>query len=400
MAGGVFPRYWLSAFLSDFGNGVRLAAFPLLTAQLTSSPAAVAAVTAVQGLPWLLVGLGIGAVVDRRDLRVTMATVDVARAVMITALSVAVLAHEASLPLIYATAFVTGVGALARDTAAATAVPRLVSADDLDRANGRLIAGRIVGNELAGPAVGGWVFGVAAVLPFAVDASSLGVAVLLLLTLPSVFAARSRPAGMTGPLRGAIGDIRAGLSWLRRDRPVRDLVVAVGIVAAADGAYLAILVLYVTHVLHRDSAVYGLLLAVGSIGGIIAGACCARLTRRFGMRRVLASTVVTMAGAQLVLGLTSNVILAGVALFFSSGAFATFNVTSVSLRQRRAPEGMLGRVNSTYLTVGRSAEATGALVGGGLAAAAGIQAPILAGVAPMLAAAALIARSGRGAGSR
>ena len=51
-----FARYWLSEFLSSFGNGVRLAAFPLLAAQLTRSPGAVAAVTAVQGLPWLLLG--------------------------------------------------------------------------------------------------------------------------------------------------------------------------------------------------------------------------------------------------------------------------------------------------------------------------------------------------------
>jgi hypothetical protein len=50
--GTPFYRYWLSGFLSDFGNGVRLAAFPLLMAQLTRAPAAVAAVTAVQGWPW------------------------------------------------------------------------------------------------------------------------------------------------------------------------------------------------------------------------------------------------------------------------------------------------------------------------------------------------------------
>jgi hypothetical protein len=49
-----FVRYWLSDFLGNFGDGVRLAAFPLLAAQLTRSPTAVAAVTAVQSLPWLL----------------------------------------------------------------------------------------------------------------------------------------------------------------------------------------------------------------------------------------------------------------------------------------------------------------------------------------------------------
>jgi hypothetical protein len=73
-AGGArapFWRYWLSGFLSDFGDGVRLAAFPLLAAQITRSPVAVAAVTAVQGLPWLLLGGGLGVIVDRGDPAVT-----------------------------------------------------------------------------------------------------------------------------------------------------------------------------------------------------------------------------------------------------------------------------------------------------------------------------------------
>jgi MFS family permease len=64
-----FARYSLSAFLADFGDGVRQAAFPLLAAQLTRSPAAVAAVNAVQGLPCLLLGGGPGVVVDRTDRR-------------------------------------------------------------------------------------------------------------------------------------------------------------------------------------------------------------------------------------------------------------------------------------------------------------------------------------------
>jgi Major Facilitator Superfamily len=182
-----FARYWLSGFLADFGDGVRLAAFPLLAAQLTDSPGAVAAVTAVQGLPWLLVGAGLGVIVDRTDRRSLMLVVDITRAVIIAALAAAVLAHGAGLVLIYLTAFTTGAGSALRDTAAVTCVPRLVEPADLDRANGRVIAGHIVGNELAGPAAGGWLFGLAAVLPFAVNARTLGVAVLLLLTLPSVF---------------------------------------------------------------------------------------------------------------------------------------------------------------------------------------------------------------------
>jgi len=97
----------------------------------------------VQGLPWLLVGAGLGVIVDRTDRRRLMLVVDITRAVVIAALAVAVLAHGAGLLLIYLTAFTTGAGSALRDTAAVTCVPRLVEPADLDRANGGVIAGQI-----------------------------------------------------------------------------------------------------------------------------------------------------------------------------------------------------------------------------------------------------------------
>jgi MFS family permease len=190
-----FPRYWLSSFLSDFGDGVRLAAFPLLAVHYTRSPTAVAAITAVQGLPWLVLGAGAGVIVDRTDRRRVMVAMNIVQAVTMAALVAAILGHGAGLWPIYLAAFVTGIAAGLRGTAASASVPRLVKPADLDQANGRLIAGRIVGNELAGPAAGGLLFGLAAVLPFAVNAGTLGVAVLLLLTLPGVFQPEPRDPG-------------------------------------------------------------------------------------------------------------------------------------------------------------------------------------------------------------
>lgn len=380
-----FPRYWLSAFLADFGDGIRLAAFPLLAAGITRAPAAVAAVTAVQGLPWLLVGVGAGVVVDRSDRRRVMLAVDCARAAIIAALAVAVVLHAAGLALIYATAFVTGVGSALRDTAAEAAVPRLVPPDDLERANGRLVAGQIIGNELAGPAIGGWLFGVAAVLPFAVNAGALGIAVLLLLTLPSVFG--PVPAVRTNAWR----ELRDGVRWLRGDRPIRHLTVAAGVVSAADAAWFAVLVLYVVRILHQPAATYGVLLAVGAIGGVAAGAASARITRRVGPVPALVATVVVLAATQLGLGLTANVVVTGVLLAFSSGAFAVFNVVAVTMRQRVVPPELLGRVGAIYRTVGRGAEAVGAVAGGVLATVAGLRAPMLLGAVPLLAVAVLLA---------
>jgi MFS family permease len=381
-----FARYWLSGFLADFGDGLRLAAFPLLAAQLTRSPVAVAAVTAVQGLPWLLIGAGLGVIVDRTDRRRVMLAVNITQAVIIAALAAAVLAHGAGLVLIYLTAFTTGAGSALRDTAAVTCVPRLVQPTDLDRANGRMIAGQIVGNELAGPAAGGWLFGLAAVLPFTVNAAATGIAVLLLLTLPSVFQpVPIEPArrDQVSPLAALRHDLGEGARWLWRHPDIRDVTIATGVLGAMDAAWIAVLVLYAIQILHQKPGGYGLLLALAALGGIAAGGLGPRFTRRLGPWRSLLLAGLVMAATQAVLGLTASLIIAAVMLFASSAAWALFNLTTVTMRQRQVPAALLGRVSSLYGTVWRGSEVLGAIGGGALATTAGIRAPMLAGVIPI-----------------
>lgn len=387
-----FARYWLSGFFADFGDGIRLAAFPLLAAQLTRSPAAVAAVTAVQSLPWLLTGAGLGVLVDRSDRRRLMVIVDVTRAVIIAGLAAAVLAHSAGLALIYLTAFTTGVGSALRDTAAVTCIPRLPGSASLDSANARMIAGQIVGKELAGPAAGGWLFGLAAVLPFAANAGTLGIAVLLLLTLPSVFRppgqpARQDPATSLAALRH---DLAEGLRWLRRHRDVRDVTIAGGVINAMDAAWFAVLVLYVLHVLRQRPGTYGVLLAIGAVGGITIGGTGPLIARRLGPWRSLLLAGLAMAATQAVLGLTANVITAAAMLAASSAAWALFDMTAATMRQRQVPGELLGRVTSLYGTVFWGCDALGALGGGAVAATAGIRATMLIGALPTAATVSLL----------
>jgi predicted MFS family arabinose efflux permease len=387
-----FARYWLSGFLADFGDGIRLAALPLLAARLTRSPTAVAAVTAVQSLPWLLTGAGLGVLVDRSDRRRLMVIVDVTRAAVIAWLAVAILAHSAWLALIYLTAFTTGVGSALRDTAAVTCIPRLVDSARLDSANARMIAGQIVGNEL-GPAAGGWLFGLTAVLPFAVNAGTLGIAVLLLLTLPSIFQPPGQPARQhtATSLAALRHDLAEGLHWLRQHRDVRDVTIAAGVIGALDAAWIAVLVLYVLQILHQKPGIYGVLLAVGGAGGITIGGAGPRITRRLGPWWSLFLAGLVMAVTQAVLGLTADVIIAAVMLTASSAAWALFNMTAVTMRQRLVPSQLLGRVTSLYGTVFQGCEALGALGGGAVAAIAGIRATMLVGVLPIAATVSLLA---------
>ena len=393
-----FARYWLSGFLADFGDGVRLAAFPLLAAGFTRSPTAVAAVTAVQGLPWLVLGAGLGVLADRTDRRRLMVIVDVARAAIIAGLAAAILARSAGLVLIYLTAFTTGLGSALRDTAAGACVPRLAGPADLDRANARMIAGQVVGNELAGPAAGGWLFGLATVLPFAVNAGTLGIAVLLLLTLPGVFRPISQPAPQApGTSLAALRqEFSEGLGWLRRHSSVRDVTIAVGVIAVMDAAWFAVLVLYVIHILNEKPGMYGLLVAIGAFGGIAVGGLGPPITRRLGPWRSLLIAGLVMAASQAVLGLTANVIIAAAMLAASSAACVLFDMTAVTMRQRQVPDNLLGRITSLYRTALRGSEALGALGGGLVAAVVGIRATMLIGATPIAATVILLSWHHRG----
>jgi MFS family permease len=230
-------------------------------------------------------GTGARVIADRVDRRRLMVTVDTARAAIIAGLAAAVLTHEAGLVLIYVAAFLVGTGAALRGTAAVASVPRLVEPTDLDKANGRVIAGQIVGNELVGPAAGGWLFGMAAVPPFAVNAGTLGIAVLLLLTLPGVFAPPPRqhePGTGRARFLSVRHDLAEALGWMQQDPAIRDITLMAGVVAAMDATWFAVLVLYVIKVLHQQPGTYGLLLAIGAAGGILAGSGGAVLTRRIG----------------------------------------------------------------------------------------------------------------------
>jgi predicted MFS family arabinose efflux permease len=207
---------------------------------------------------------------------------------------------------------------------------------------------------------------------------------LLLLSLPSVFRSVPKEVGKDAVEKSLFGDLRDGLRWLLENPTMRGLTVAATVVFMSDAAWFAILVLYVTRTLHRDPGVYGFILAFGALGGIAGSAVVVRLLQRTSPHRVLVGAVVTMAGAQLVLGLSGNVVLASAMIACGSGAFAAYNITAVGLRQRVVPSRLLARVTSAYLTVGYVAAAFGAVIGGMLASSVSIQTPMLAGVLPLV----------------
>jgi len=379
--GRPFWTFWSAAALANVGDGIRLAAFPLLAASLTADPVGVAAVTAGQALPWLVTGLLAGSLADRRGARTLLVWADTARVIVLAALVVAVATGLASVTLVVAASFLLGVGETVRDTAAQTALPRLVPQRLLERANGRLVAGEIVGNEFVGPPVGAALFVVGAALPFAANGASLALAVMLVLTLP-LSAVAHRAAESVAESVPVVGrGVAAGLRWLAGHRTLRTLTAVSAAVAAADSAWFAILVLYAEKRLGTGALGFGILLAVGAVGGLLGSFVADRLVAGERHRAVITWSLAITAGIPVLLAVTSRWWAAVLVIVVTSGSFAVLNVTATSLRQRTVPPDLLGRVVAASRTATLGAAALGALLGGALATAVGIEAPfVLSGV--------------------
>lgn len=385
--GGSFWRFWLATVLANVGDGIRVAAFPLLAASMTDNPAAVAAVAAATALPWLLTGLLAGSLADRCSARLLLTVADAIRTLVLLGLIAAMVFDHANIGLVVAAAFILGVGETLRDTAAQTVVPRLVPTALLERANSRMTAGEVVGNEFVGPLVGALLFVAGAALPFVANSAALAIGVLLVLTLPAALLTLRSPAGAQ-PRHVAAG-VRTGVTWLVRHRTLRALVVAGACVALADSAWFAIFVLYTEVRLDLGAVGFGALLAVGAVGGLVGTLGAERAIAGRGHGRVLLWSMTITAGAPALLLVAPARWAAVVVVVATSAAFGLFNVAALSLRHRLVPEQILGRVIAAWRTVVLGAGAIGAIAGGALASARGLDAPfVLSAVLGVLAVAA------------
>jgi len=374
---GGFGRLWSAAVVSRFGDGMRNAALPLLAASLTRSPLLVSLVTAAGYVPWIVFGLLGGALADRIDQRRAMRTVDAVRALLTGAFALAVGLGHASIGLLLALAFSLTTLQTLFDNAATALLPAVVPRSVLGRANARLMTGQtIAGTFLAAPLVPA-ALALAAGAPFAADAATFAVAAALVASLPGPATARPpRPAGRT--LRQ---DIVEGVALLWRDRVLRGLCAACTVANIGVGVLVATLVLTVTGWLHAGHAAYAATLTAYGVGSVVGGVVAGRMPSALAGVRALPVTLAVQTGCLVVLG-TVRALPAAIAAMAVFGALgAVWNVTSVTLFQQRAPEGTLGRISAANRTLSVAGASLGALLGGAVATAWGLNAP------PLLAAA-------------
>jgi MFS family permease len=369
---------WSQTAITNMGDGILLAAGPLLVTTITLEPFAVALAVFLQQLPWVVFGVPAGAVIDRVDRRRLVVVVNVLRALVLIVLAASVATGTAGLPIVYGAVFLIGTAETFSDNAGGALLATYVPTARLGVANARLTGTSIVTNQLVGPPIGALLFTAGMAIPFGIDAvcALLGAALIARIAArrPAMPLAGSDPIELTDRphLRQEMAD---GVRWLWHHRPLRALALTIFFFNVTFHAGMAVFVLYATEHLGLGDVGFGLLLTVGAIGGLIGSAFYGHLERRFSLATIMRGGLVIETLTHLVLALTTSAIVAGATMLLFGIHAVAWGTTATTVRQRAVPEGLLGRVTGVYMLGAFGGGLIGTLVGGLIAQRFGLTAP-------------------------
>jgi MFS family permease len=329
---------WGGQLVSVVGTQISQLAYPLLMLALTKSPAQAGFISSARILPYLLLGLPAGALVDRWDRRRVMIVCDAGRALALGSIPIALALGRLPLAQLYAVALVEGTLNVFFNLAETAALTRVVAAEQIPSAI-TLNEVTLSTGTMLGPALGGLVFAIGQGFAFLADAVSYAVSVVSLFFIRAELSA----ARVAEPSR-LVDDIREGVVWLWRQSLMRFLALVVGWTVMIESGYLLVVIILAQR-MNASSAIIGLVLGAGGVGSVIGAALSGAVMRRFTFGQIaMAVHWIWALLLPLFIIAPSPLALAGIMLA-AFGITPIFFVAQYSYRLTRIPDELQGRVN-------------------------------------------------------
>ena len=374
-----FLKLWGAQTISTIGTQVTLIALPLTAILvLDAGTFAVAALTAMDTLPFLLFALPAGIWIDRMRRRPLMVVAEVGRAAALLSIPVAYLLDVLALPQLFAVGFLVGALGVVFDLSYLSYLPGLVGRERLAGGNARMEATR-AGAQATGPGLGGALVGLFGA-PIAILADAISYAVSALL-IGSIRYAEPAPAAER---RAALTELREGIRYVFHQPYLRALTLSIGASNLFTFMVIALFMVYAVRRLGLSPELIGLVFTIANVAGLAGAFVSGRVVRWFGVGPtiVVTSVLATVSWLSVPLAPPSNplpLIVAGALLgpFFG----VMFNLNQLSLRQAITPERLMGRMNAVVRFMYWGTMPLGSLAGGALATVIGIRPTLFVGIA-------------------
>lgn len=349
---------------SQLGTQISAVAIPLLAVvTLDASPLEVGLLGAASTLAFAVIGLPAGAWLDRMPRRPVLIASDIVRAALLATIPVAAWLGWLSMTQLLIVSLLTGFARVFFDVGYQSYIPSVTGPDRILAGNSAMEFLR-AGGQIAGPGLGG-------VLVSAIGAANVVLAQSLTFAVSALtllgIRAKETPVDLDAHAGTLWARVAEGLRYVVRHRVLR----ATAIASAASNLSFAIASAVTIVFLSRDLGLapwaIGLIIAGGSIAVMVGAAVTPRLSAAIGSARIIWVSLAVTAPLSMLVAVASP----GWGLLFAIAGIAAgelgqivYSITNVSLRQRIAPDAILGRVNATMRFAIMAFFPAGALAGG------------------------------------
>lgn len=349
------PNYmliWGGQTLSALGSSVSGIAFPLFILALTHSPAQAGIAGALRAVPYVLLSIPAGALVDRWNLRTVMLVCDSGRAVVLGSIPVALWAGYLSVGQLYIAATMEGTLFVFYNIASFAALPYIVSRDDFPAATAQNEASYYAAAGLLGSAMGGALYQLGRAIPFAVDAISYIASVVSLLRVRV-------PGRVKHSERGLLwADMLGGIRWMWKQPLIRSMSAVYGADSLVSPGGSLILIVIAEHQKTAPAAI-GAIFSIGAVGGILGSAIAGRMHRWLTFSQTIIGVRWAVVPFWALYAVAPNAVLLGAVTAVIYFLNPVGNVVGMSYSIPLIPEEMRGRAASIFQIIPSAATPVG-----------------------------------------
>ena len=373
-----FMKLWTGQAISEFGSQISGLAIPWVAlVTLHASAFEVATLGTVEFLPFVLLTLPAGVLVDRWHRRTVLIAGDLGRAVLLISIPIAYGTGHLTLAQLYVVGFLVGIHTVFFDVAYQSYLPALVEREALVEGNSKLNV-TSSGAQLAGPGVAGGLIAIATA-PYALFVDAVSFLVSGAFTA-SIHKREELPEA--GARRHLLVELWEGLSYVLRHRLLLPQAISTGVSNFCTSLIFAIVIVYAHNELGMSSGLIGLSFSLGAFGWMIGAAKADWFRRKLGVGGASMFGAALTGPAALLIPFAPKgfpvpfLVASGAVMGFGA---VVYNIQQVSLRQSICPERLQGRMNASMRFLVWGTMPLGSLTGGSLAVWIGLRPTLFVG---------------------
>jgi MFS family permease len=378
-----YALLWSSATISALGNWLLVAALPYYVYATTGSTLASGGAIVSEVAPMIILPSVGGVFADRWDRKRVMFWSDWIRGTFLLPL---LLVHSASTVwIVFVVGFAGSTVAFFAGPFGAASIPQLVGEENLPAANSGFVIGANVG-RIAGPFAAGVLMasvGLSGVVIVDVITFALSGWLVALLVFPVLEEAEESAVVTAEEAKARSGrtvrEWREGITHIQENRLLAVLFVVTMCGGVGGGMFDPLMAPFVRHVLGASAQVYGSVVSIRGVGGLLGAVALTTLSRWFRPMTIIGAGALVVASLSLAIDLLASVpatlVLVGIATFCGTASF----VSRQTLFQSVVPSAYRGRVFGTFLSMIALSFVVGTSLGSVLAAGIGIRSTMAIG---------------------